>query len=72
YRSREEVQAVREKSDPIEGLKAEMIAAGIGEDRLKEIDQSISKIVAESADFAESAPEPDLSELYTDVLVETY
>jgi pyruvate dehydrogenase E1 component alpha subunit len=72
YRSREEVQAVREKSDPIEGLKAEMIAAGIGEDRLKEIDQSIRKIVAESADFAESAPEPDLSELYTDVLVETY
>jgi pyruvate dehydrogenase E1 component alpha subunit len=72
YRSREEVQAVREKSDPIEGLKAEMIAAGIGEDRLKEIDQSIRKIVAESADFAESAPEPDLAELYTDVLVETY
>lgn len=72
YRSREEVQAVREKSDPIEGLKAEMIAAGISEDRLKEIDQSIRKIVAESADFAESAPEPDLSELYTDVLVETY
>mgnify|MGYP002654324393 CR=1 FL=1 len=72
YRSREEVQAVREKSDPIEGLKAEMIAAGIGEDRLKEIDQSIRKIVAESADFAESAPEPDLAELYTDVLVEQY
>lgn len=72
YRSREEVQAVREKSDPIEGLKADMIAAGIGEDRLKEIDQSIRKIVAESADFAESAPEPGLAELYTDVLVETY
>lgn len=72
YRSREEVQAVREKSDPIEGLKAEMIAAGIGESRLKDIDQSIRKIVAEAADFAESAPEPDLAELYTDVLVETY
>ena len=72
YRSREEVQAVREKSDPIEGLKAELIAAGVSEDELKIIDQKIRKIVAESADFAESAPEPELGELYTDVLVEQY
>ena len=72
YRSREEVQAVREKSDPIEGLKADMLAAGVSEDSLKAIDQEIRKIVAESADFAESAPEPDVAELYTDVLVEQY
>ncbi|NJS14572.1 MAG: pyruvate dehydrogenase (acetyl-transferring) E1 component subunit alpha [Sphingopyxis sp.] len=72
YRSREEVQAVREKSDPIEGLKAVMLEAGVSEDTLKAIDQDIRKIVGESADFAESAPEPDLSELYTDVLVEQY
>lgn len=72
YRSREEVQAVREKSDPIEGLKAEMLAAGLSEDSLKAIDQDIRKIVAESADFAESAPEPDAADLYTDVLVEQY
>ncbi|WP_246203114.1 pyruvate dehydrogenase (acetyl-transferring) E1 component subunit alpha [Sphingomonas lacunae] len=72
YRSREEVQAVREKSDPIEGLKAEMLAAGVSEDSLKAIDQEIRKIVAESADFAESAPEPDAADLYTDVLVEQY
>jgi pyruvate dehydrogenase E1 component alpha subunit len=72
YRSREEVQAVREKSDPIEGLKAEMLAAGVSEDSLKAIDLEIRKIVAESADFAESAPEPDASDLYTDVLVEQY
>jgi pyruvate dehydrogenase E1 component alpha subunit len=72
YRSREEVQAVREKSDPIEGLKAVMLDAGISEDMLKSIDQDIRKVVGEAADFAESAPEPDLSELYTDVLVEQY
>lgn len=72
YRSREEVQSVREKSDPIEGLKADMLAAGVSEDSLKVIDQEIRKIVAESADFAESAPEPDPAELYTDVLVEQY
>ena len=34
--------------------------------------KEIRKIVAESADFAESAPEPDVAELYTDVLVEQY
>ena len=72
YRSREEVQAVREKSDPIEGLKVDLLKAGASEDGLKAIDQEIRKIVAEAADFAESAPEPDLPELYTDVLVENY
>lgn len=72
YRSREEVQAVREKSDPIEGLKTVMLAAGISEAALKAIDQDIRKQVGEAADFAESAPEPELTELYTDVLVEQY
>ncbi len=72
YRSREEVQAVREKSDPIEGLKVDLLAAGATEDSLKAIDQEIRKIVAEAADFAENAPEPDPADLYTDVLVEQY
>ncbi len=72
YRSREEVQAVREKSDPIEGLKAVMLEAGVTEEALKVIDQDIRKIVGEAADFAESAPEPPLEDLYTDVLVEQY
>ncbi len=72
YRSREEVQAVREKSDPIEAVKRELAAAGVGEDELKKIDNDIKRIVTESADFAEQSPEPDPSELYTDILVETY
>ena len=72
YRSREEVQAVREKSDPIEGIKKEFAAAGIKEDEVKAIETEIKKIVAEAADFAEQAPEPELSELHTDVLVESY
>jgi pyruvate dehydrogenase E1 component subunit alpha len=72
YRSREEVQSVREKSDPIEGLKRELDGAGVGEDELKAIDREIKAIVAESADFAEQAPEPDPAELHTDVLVEAY
>ncbi|HYG46555.1 MAG TPA: pyruvate dehydrogenase (acetyl-transferring) E1 component subunit alpha [Allosphingosinicella sp.] len=72
YRSREEVQAVREKSDPIEAVKRELAAAGVGEDELKKIDGDIKRIVTESADFAEQSPEPDAAELYTDILVETY
>jgi pyruvate dehydrogenase E1 component alpha subunit len=72
YRSREEVQSVRDKSDPIEGVKRELAAAGVGEDEIKTIDTGIKRIVAEAADFAEQSPEPDPAELYTDILVETY
>lgn len=72
YRSREEVQSVREKSDPIEGAKKHLEAAGIEDAEIKAIDAEIRKIVSEAADFAESSPEPDMTELYTDVLVEQY
>ncbi len=72
YRSRDEVQAVREKSDPIEHAKRELEAFGVTEADLKLLEQDIRKIVAEAADFAESAPEPDPAQLYTDVLVESY
>lgn len=72
YRSREEVQAMREKSDPIEGAKRELEAMGVGEDKLKEIEKEIKAAVAESADFAEQSPEPPLDDLHTDVLVGDY
>ena len=72
YRSRDEVQAVREKSDPIEAVKAKLLKLKVTEDDLKAIDKDIRKIVNESADFAETSPEPALSELYTDILVEQY
>jgi len=72
YRSREEVQAVRDKSDPIEHVKRLLEQAGIKEDDLKKVEQDIRKTVNEAADFAESTPEPEEGELYTDVLVESY
>ena len=71
-RSRDEVQAVREKSDPIERMKVLLAEQGIKEDQLKSVEQETRKLVAEAADFAESTPEPDPTELYTDVLVERY
>ncbi len=72
YRSREEVQEMREKHDPIDAAKAELLKRGVAEDRLKEIEKQIRSQVNEAADFAESSPEPEMSELYTDVLVESY
>lgn len=72
YRTREEVQEMRDNHDPIDGAKAELLARGIAEDRIKEIDKRIRGIVAEAADFAENSPEPEMTELYTDVLVEGY
>ncbi|MFA5989228.1 MAG: pyruvate dehydrogenase (acetyl-transferring) E1 component subunit alpha [Sphingomonas sp.] len=72
YRSREEVQAVRDNSDPIEHVKRELATMGVAEADLKVIEQDIRKVVSEAADFAESTPEPAPAELYTDVLVESY
>lgn len=72
YRSREEVQGVREKRDPIDHAKAELIEMGVTEEALKAIDKRVRAQVAESADFAENSPEPAPAELYTDVLVESY
>ena len=72
YRTREEVQDQREHNDPIERVKKDLAEAGIDEEKLKEIDKGIRSTVAEAADFAESSPEPEPSELYTDVLVGEY
>lgn len=72
YRTREEVDEVREHKDPIEGLKKILIENGSTEDELKAIDKNIRQTVVEAADFAESSPEPPPSELYTDVLVGEY
>ena len=72
YRTREEVQDVREHRDPITHAERELEAMGVKEEELKAIDKEIKNIVVEAAKFAEDAPEPDPSELYTDVLVESY
>lgn len=72
YRTREEVQEMREKHDPIDAARAELLQRGVAEDRIKEIEKQIRSVVNEAADFAENSPEPDMTELYTDILVESY
>ena len=71
YRSRDEVSQTRAERDPIDMAKARLIdEKWITEDELKAIDKEIKAIVADSAEFAQTSPEPDPSELYTDVLLE--
>jgi pyruvate dehydrogenase E1 component alpha subunit len=67
YRTREEVEKVRHDSDPIEQVRNRLLAAKVGEDELKKIDAEVREIVNASADFAQKDPEPDPSELWTDV-----
>ena len=72
YRTREEVQDVREHRDPISHCERDLEAMGVKEEELKAIDKEIKDIVVGAAKFAEDAPEPAPSELYTDVLVGSY
>jgi pyruvate dehydrogenase E1 component alpha subunit len=70
YRSKDEVQKMRAENDPIERVKQRIEQnKWASEDELKAIDKEIRAVVAESADFAQSDPEPDPSELYTDILI---
>ena len=67
YRTREEVEKVRHDQDPIEQVRSRLLAAKVSEQDLKAIDAEVREIVNASADFAMNDPEPDASELYTDI-----
>jgi pyruvate dehydrogenase E1 component alpha subunit len=72
YRTRDEVDAVRNKSDPIDHARKLLEAAGVTDEALKAVEREIKRVIAEAADFAEQAPEPDLAEVHSDVLVGSY
>jgi len=68
YRTREEVEKVRTEHDPIEQVRARMLASKrASEEILKAVDAEIRKIVNEAAEFATHDPEPDPAELWTDI-----
>jgi len=69
YRSKDEVSTMRSERDPIEQVRVRILEGGhASEEELKEIEKEIRAIVTKAADFATENPEPDASELYTDVL----
>src|ERR1700749_1423098 len=70
YRSKEEVDDVKKTRDPIDHVKQLMADAGVKEDAIKKIDEEIKAIVLDAVDLAQKSPEPDPSELYTDIYVE--
>jgi pyruvate dehydrogenase E1 component alpha subunit len=71
YRTKEEVSKMRSEHDPIDRLRSGLLENGWAkEDALKAIDREVKDIVTAAAEFAQESPEPDPSELYTDILVE--
>ena len=68
YRTREEVQKMRDERDPIEQVRNILLENKYAsEDDLKAIDKEIKKIVNDSAEFAKTSPEPAPEELWTDI-----
>ncbi|MBA4749224.1 MAG: pyruvate dehydrogenase (acetyl-transferring) E1 component subunit alpha [Alphaproteobacteria bacterium] len=72
YRPKEEVEDMRKNSDPLEQLKAELLTThGLTEDDFKALEKHTKDTCLEAVSFAETSPEPDAAELYTDILKET-
>ena len=68
YRTREEVQKMREERDPIDHVRDLLVEGKMAtDDELKAIDREIKAAVNEAATFAQDSPEPDEAELWTDV-----
>jgi pyruvate dehydrogenase E1 component alpha subunit len=68
YRTRDEVNRMREEHDPIDQIRKRLLEGGHADEAtLKDIDKEVKDIVTAAAEFAQDSPEPDPSELYTDV-----
>ncbi len=71
YRTRDEVNKVREERDPIDRVRRWLIDGGLAQEaEIKTIDKEIREVVNDAADFAQTSAEPDPSELYTDIYAE--
>jgi len=71
YRTKEEVEAYKTNEDPLLNLKKIMMEEDRGQEAdFTQIEDHIKELVKEAAEFAQSSPEPDPSELYTDVLID--
>ncbi len=69
YRTREEVQKMKEERDPIEHVRSILLTGNHAtEDDLKAIDREIKEIVNEAAEFSKESPEPEVNELWTDIV----
>jgi len=70
YRTREEVQKVRDEQDPIDTCRERILARGLSnEDTLKALDKTVREEMNAAAEFAQASPEPPIEELWTDIVV---
>ena len=69
YRTREEVDAMRKQHDPIDQIRDLLKNQHVDDARLKEIDSAVKATVTKATEFAQTSPEPDPSELFTDILL---
>ena len=70
YRSKEEIDLVRQDHDPIENIRKLILSQEPAvETALKAIEKQVKDRVAKAAEFAQKSPEPASSELYTDILI---
>ncbi|KAK2169107.1 hypothetical protein LSH36_12g14026 [Paralvinella palmiformis] len=68
YRTRDEVQQVRQKRDPITSLRERILSSGLSEpEEIKQIDKEARKHVDEAVEKARSDPELGLDALCLDV-----
>lgn len=70
YRTREEVQQMRTQRDCIDNARQKLEAMGVDEAEIKKVDDEVKATIQEAVEFAQSSPEPDAPELWTDVLLE--
>ncbi|MGH6988460.1 MAG: pyruvate dehydrogenase (acetyl-transferring) E1 component subunit alpha [Stellaceae bacterium] len=71
YRSKDELNRMRQEHDPIDQMKHVLAEAGVADEaRLKEIDRKVKEAITAASDYAQASPEPDPAELYTDVYIE--
>jgi pyruvate dehydrogenase E1 component alpha subunit len=71
YRTKQEVDRMRAEHDSIDHLRQRLLSERLATDNeIKEIEREVRETVLEAAQFAQECPEPDPSELWTDVLAE--
>ena len=69
YRTKDEVNKMRSERDPIENARNKILERGHADEAaLKDIDKDVKGIVSDAAEFAQQSPEPEMAELYTDIL----
>jgi pyruvate dehydrogenase E1 component alpha subunit len=70
YRTREEIDKIRTERDAIDHVRSRLVAEGVDEAEIKAMESDIRSVINAAAEFAQSSPEPEPGELWTDVLVE--